>query len=108
MYISDFSSAQNLKRPSNRRDTVHLFLKLFLGEHGELVAKDLLGVENFLIVHLLHEAVVLDPVRLEELHVGHLRLESFQSFSQDKTFFVFFRHHLERLSYRLGNELSLN
>ena len=50
----------------------HLLLQLLLGEHGELVAEDLLRVEDLLVVHLLDERVVLDAVRLQELHVRHL------------------------------------
>ena len=52
--------------------TTCLLLQLLLGEHGELVAEDLLRVEDLLVVHLLDERVVLDAVRLQELHVGHL------------------------------------
>ena len=69
----------------NLKDNTYLLLQLLPGEHGELVAEYLLRVEDLLVVHLLDEGVVLDPVRLQELHVGHL----------------------ERLADRLRDELGL-
>lgn len=50
----------------------YLFLQLLPGEHGQLVAEDLLWVEHLLVVHLFDEGVVLDPIGLQKLHVGHL------------------------------------
>jgi hypothetical protein len=50
----------------------HLLLQLLLREHLQLVAEDLLAVQHLLVVHLLHEAVVLDAVGFQKLHVSHL------------------------------------
>jgi hypothetical protein len=50
----------------------HLFLQFLLCKHRQFIPEYFLGVEDLLVVHFLDEAVVLDSVRLEELHVGHL------------------------------------
>ena len=65
-------SGSPLTLSANPCFTTCLLLQLLLGEHGELVAEDLLRVEDLLVVHLLDERVVLDAVRLQELHVRHL------------------------------------
>ena len=63
----------------------NLFLKLLFGKHGQFIAKYLLRVEYFLVVHFFDERVVLDAIGLKKLHVSHL----------------------ESLPDRLGNELGL-
>jgi len=50
----------------------HLLLHVFVGEKEKLLAEDCLLTEHVLVVHLLHQARIIDPVCLEELHVCHL------------------------------------
>lgn len=51
----------------------YLFLQLFLGEHLQLVAKYLLRIQNFLIVHFAHKTLVLDAIGFQEFHIGNLK-----------------------------------
>ena len=47
-------------------------MEILVGEEVELLAVDLLLVENVLVVHLLEETWIFDAIGLEELQVGHL------------------------------------
>ena len=50
----------------------YLFLHFFIRKHIEFLSKYFLLIEHLLVVHLLHQTRVLDPICLQELHVGHL------------------------------------
>jgi len=66
-------------------DSTYLFLLVAAGEQCQFLAKDLLLVQHFLVVDVLEQVRVVDAVGTQELSVCHL----------------------ERLTYRLRDQLSL-
>ena len=51
----------------------YLFLHFLIRKHIEFLSEYFLLIEHLLVVRLLHQTRVLDPICLEELHVGHLK-----------------------------------